>query len=156
MTMACSVCGTATKNKTCGARCNSIAQTRKVRARRKLARTPTKKLYRHTGTSSSMTAREMTEDAEVRRRVAQKVPAKPKKIRQATDRILLAIKGQGFGDFRSYLAARTVKADGKGTWTLVDMARDLGVPISGFISYHARWVDEQQTQARKMNGGANG
>jgi hypothetical protein len=72
---------------------------------------------------------------------------------QAPDRILAAVRLKGFEDFKSYLAAHTVKDDGKGTWTLVEMAEDLGVPISGFISYHARWIDEQQIQARNVHGG---
>ncbi len=129
--MACSVCKKPTQNKTCGKRCNSIAQTRKVRARRKA-------------------------EAERAAKERSRKPAKVPKIEQAPDRILEAIKRQGFVDFRSYLGAHTVKADGKGTWTLVEMAKDLGVPISGFISYHARWVDEQQAQARRTNGSGDG
>jgi hypothetical protein len=61
-------------------------------------------------------------------------------LHAAQEEILAAIQERGFQRFQEYLAARTVK--GGGTWTLREMAEDLGLSCTAFIRFHSRWVEE--------------
>ena len=57
----------------------------------------------------------------------------------AHKRVMTAIRAAGFRKFGSYLAAHTIKSDGS-TWSLGDMASELDIPTSAFVSYHTAWI----------------
>lgn len=65
-----------------------------------------------------------------------------KEANPGDDKILAAIKAKGFGDFKSFLEAHTIKPGGS-TWELVEMADELGVGRSAFIGFHTRWVERE-------------
>jgi hypothetical protein len=67
-------------------------------------------------------------------------------------RVLEAIAAKGFRSFDDYLAARTIRADGT-TWTLIEMADELGMRSVTFIGYHTRWIKQKVAETEGSSEG---